>query len=487
MQKNTLCSMMHHSSETFSDKPAIIYKDDTLTYKELGRKINSLAATLKRLDIGKGDSVAVMLPNVPEFVISYFAVMKLGAVAVTLNTASTSHELRYLLDNSDARAAITASTSAKRFEDVREELPLFRHLIVTEGVEGDLSLDNILKENAPDVGTPPLTGDDPAVIVYTSGLTGKPMGAVLTHHNLYTQSRLLRDLCEGSHNDRGLALIPLFHTFGATANMLCALHMGAAMVMMDQFNLENIFKSIESHGVTYISAVPRVYLGMMLYDGADRFKVDSLRLCITGGSTMPVDYITLFEEKFKVKLMEGYGLTEASPTCSFSLPTIKQKIGSIGVPVTDVEAKVFDEDDGELPANEEGELVIRGPNVMKGYHKEPDQTAEVLRGGWLHTGDLARIDEEGYIFLTGRKKRMIITSGFNVYPREVETVLALHEAVRDSRVMGKEDLMRGEIIKAQVVLKNGHDPDDREIMKHCRQYLSSYKVPREIEFVTACD
>jgi len=475
--------MIDHSIDTWSENRAIVHGNSVMTYRELGQKINSLARTLRNHGIEKGDSVAVVLPNIPDFVVSYFAILKVGGVAVTINTASTQHELKYLLDNSDARAVITAPATAVKIREIRRELPLCRFLIVTEGVDGDISWDEVMREESAYVKTPPLTGDDPAVIVYTAGLTGKPLGAVLTHKNLYTQACLLRDLCDGTERDRGLALIPLFHTFGATVNMLCALKMGGGMVMMDRFNLDSVFRTIETEGATYISAVPRVYLGMMLYEDAERFNVDSLRLCITGGSAMPVDYIPLFEKKFGVKLMEGYGLTEASPVCSFNLPQIKTKIGSIGVAVGDVETKIFDDEDHELPRGEEGELVIRGSNVMKGYYKEPQRTAEVLRNGWLHTGDLARIDEEGYIFLTGRKKRMIITSGFNVYPREVETVLRMHEAVRDVLVVGKEDLMRGEIIKALVILKNGHDLNDKELMKHCRQYLSSYKVPREIEFV----
>lgn len=483
MKEHTLCSMIDHSIDTWSENRAVVHGNTVLTYRELGRNINSLARTLRNHGIKKGDSVALILPNIPEFVISYFAILKLGGVAVTLNTASTQYELKYLLGNSDSRAVIAAPDTAVKIREIRQELPLCRFIVVTEGANGDISWSEATAGDSSAVKTPPLAGDDPAVIVYTAGLTGKPLGAVLTHRNLYTQSCLLRDFCDGTERDRGLALIPLFHTFGATVNMLCALNMGGCLVMMDRFNLEAVFRTIEAEGVTYISAVPRVYLGMMLYEDAERFNVDSLRLCITGGSAMPVDYIPLFEKKFGVKLMEGYGLTEASPVCSFNLPRIQQKIGSIGVPVGDVETKIFDDEDHELPSGEKGELVIRGSNVMKGYYKEPQRTAEVLRNGWLHTGDLAWIDEEGYIFLTGRKKRMIITSGFNVYPKEVETVLRMHEAVRDVLVVGKEDLMRGEIIKAMVILQNGHIPDDKELMKHCRQYLSSYKVPREIEFV----
>ncbi|MCK9275590.1 MAG: AMP-binding protein [Syntrophales bacterium] len=482
MNEANLASLLNNSSTTFSNNIAIIYKDRLIPYQELNRQVNSFACTLRRLGIKKGDKVAIMLPNIPEFVIAYFGAMKLGAVAVTLNTASTSYELAYLLDNSDARVFITIPSSAKRFQDIREDLPFCGHLITTEGTEGDLSMETMISEEPLESDLPKISGDDPAVIVYTAGLTGKPLGAVLTHNNLYTQSFLVKEICAGNDQDKGLCLIPLFHTFGATANMLCALNMGAAMVMIDKFNLENVFKTIENTRLTYIAAVPRVYLGMLLYEDAAKADLTSLRLCITGGSTMPVDYIHLFEEKFKTKLLEGYGLTEASPVCSFSRLERTHKPGSIGIPVTGVEAKVVDDKNRDLDSGNVGELVIRGPNVMKGYYRADEKTVEVIIDGWLHTGDLALIDEDGDIFLKGRKKRMIITSGFNVYPKEVEQVVAMHEDVKECVVVAKEDLLRGEVVKAVIVLEKDATADDKEIMRHCRQYLSSYKVPREVEF-----
>ena len=212
--------------------------------------------------------------------------------------------------------------------------------------------------------------------------------------------------------------------------------------------------------------------------------MSSLKLCVTGGSAMPADFIPVFEQKFGVRILEGYGLTEASPACSFNRIEAAAKPGSIGTALTGIDIKIVDDAGNELPRNEIGELIVRGENVMKGYYKDDAATASVIKNGWLYTGDLGRMDEEDYIFLTGRKKRMIITSGFNVYPREVETILNLHPAVKDSRVSGKKDLMRGEIVKAQIVLQDGSHPDDKEIIRHCKTYLSPYKVPREVEFVT---
>jgi len=265
--------------------------------------------------------------------------------------------------------------------------------------------------------------------------------------------------------------------------MLCAIRVGASVVLMDNFSVEGIFSAIEKEKITYIAAVPRLFLGMIMQAEQRKHDISSLTLCISGGAAMPPEYFPRFEEKFAMKIMEGYGLTETSPVCSFTRPDRAHKPGSVGTVVPGVEARVVDSEDHELPAGETGELVIRGDNVMRGYYKDDEATREVMRNGWLHTGDLGRIDEDGYIFITGLKKRMIITSGFNVYPREVEIVLNLHPAVIESLAVGKADLMRGEVVKALVV-KNPEVPvEGKELVRHCRKYLSAYKVPRDIEFV----
>lgn len=479
----SLGEMLAGTCRRFPSRTAIIYEDRRISYDALERSVNALGNRLKGLGIKKGDKVAIMLPNIPEFIISYFAAIKVGAVAVTINTLSTAYELKYLLGNSDSKAFITVPSSVRRFEEIRGDLPLVRYLIATEGKEGDASIEETIKEGPYELEMPTIAGDDPAAMIYTSGLTGKPRGAVLTHRNLATQSRLLEDVCYGTEADRGFCLIPLFHSFGASVNMLMILKAGASIVMMDHFNIESIFKSIERERVTYIAAVPRLFLGMLLYEAANTYDLSSLRFCITGGSAIPSEYISTFSESFGTLLIEGYGLTEASPVCSVNRIDMEQKLGSIGVPIPEVEVKIFDDDGNELPAGEEGELVIRGPNVMKGYYKDEAATEEVIKGGWLFTGDLARIDEDGYIFITGLKKRMIITSGYNVYPREVEGILDIHPAVKSSHVMGKPDLMRGEIVRALIVKEDTADVNEKEIIRHCRQYLSPYKCPREVEFV----
>jgi len=266
--------------------------------------------------------------------------------------------------------------------------------------------------------------------------------------------------------------------------MLTAIRTGARIVLMERFTLESIFATIERERVTFTCSVPRMFLGMLFHQGGEKYDLSSLRLCITGGSTMPADFIPLFREKFGAPLVEGYGLTEASPICTITRLEQENKPGAIGTPIGGVEARIIADDNTDVPRGETGELIVRGKNVMKGYYKDERATAEVIRDGWLHTGDLGRMDADGYIFLTGRKKRMVITSGFNVYPREVEIVLEMHPAVAAARVESKEDMMRGEIVKALIVRKPGVEADEKEILRHCRAYLSSYKLPREVEFIS---
>ncbi|MDZ4165726.1 MAG: AMP-binding protein [Smithellaceae bacterium] len=479
-----LAQILEDSAGKFGEKTALVSENSRYTYQGLNRAVNALGNYLLGLGLEKGDKVAIMLPNCPEFVISYFAAVRIGAVAVTLNAMSTSYELKHILSDSDARVLITTMAMVKRFQEIQNDLPLCRHCLLAEGVDHPGSVQAIIAQGPFDLEAAAVDDRDPAVMIYTSGLTGRPLGAMLTHGNLLSQSWLVRDMIGGTHEDCSLSVIPLFHSFGAVGNMLAAIRIGAGMVLMDRFTLEGIFAAIERERVTYLAAVPRLFLGMVLFEGADKYDLSSLRVSITGGAAIPPDYIVQFQERFRSPLLEGYGLTEASPVCYFTRLGTPQKLGSIGIPVPGLEGQVVDEEGRELTRGRVGELVVRGANIMKGYYKDEAATAEVIKNGWLHTGDLGFMDEDGYVFLTGRKKRMIITSGFNVYPREVEAVLELHGMVAAALAVGKEDLMRGEIVKLLVVRCPGAEVDEKEILRHCRAYLSSYKVPREVEFVT---
>ncbi|NTW76227.1 MAG: long-chain fatty acid--CoA ligase [Syntrophaceae bacterium] len=476
-----LARLIEDAAQNYADKPALISDNQRINFKQLNCSVNAVAHLLKQAGIAKGDKVAMMLPNIPEFVYCYFATVKLGAVAVTLNTSSTAYELSYLLENSDAKVLITVESARKRYEGIKDRLSYCKNLII---VDSDHSpLQNALAQGPFSNPATAIDPADPAVMIYTAGLTGKPLGAVLTHENLYSQSELLISIVKRTSDDKGLSLIPLFHAFGATANMLAVIRCGCSAVMMEGLTMSSLFNVIEKEKITFICAVPRLFLGMLYFDDVAKYDVSSLKVCVTGGSTMPAHLLSEFNKQFGAEILEGYGLTEAGPVCSFTRVGMTPKPGSIGIANPDTFIKIVDETGSELPRGEIGELIVRGKNVMQGYYKDEAATAAVIKDGWLYTSDLGRMDEDDYIFLTGRKKRMIITSGFNVYPREVENVLNLHPAVLASRVFGKENLIRGEIVAAQVVKKDGMEVTDREIMKHCRIYLSAYKVPRKVEFV----
>jgi len=475
--------MLQETTARCPENTSIIYEGQKLSYDELNRYVEALAHYLEGLGIRKDDKVAVMLGNCPEFIISYFAVLRLGAVAVTLSVMSTSYELSHLLENSEAKALITSDSFARRFHAIRKTVPDCRHLITTTGLNPGSPFHEIIQSGFVVANPPVLKGDDPAVMIYTAGLTGKPLGAVLTYKNLATQAVLLRTIFNGTQDDRSLAVIPLYHSFGAACNMLSPLCTGSTVVLLDRFTMEGIFTTIQKERVTYIAAVPRLYMGMLFHEKLKEFDLSSLRFAITGGSPMPPELFSEFKKHFGIQVLEGYGLTETSPCCIFSHPGKQQKPGSIGTVLPGVEVKVLDDAGSEVALRVVGELVVRGNVVMQGYYRDEAATAQVIRNGWLHTGDLAYMDEDDYVFLVGVKKRMIITSGFNVYPKEVELILNMHPAVVESKVVGEKDLLRGEIVKALIVRKPGFDTDEKEIIQHCRIYLSAYKVPREVVFV----
>jgi len=477
-----LSRLIEDAAQNYADKPALNSDNQRINYNQLNRSVNAVAHLLKQTGIAKGDKVALMLPNIPEFVYCYFAAVKLGAVAVTLNTSSTAYELSYLLENSDAKVLITVESARKRYDGIKDKLSYCKNLIIVDS--DDCPLKKALINGPFSNPATEIDIGDPAVMIYTAGLTGKPLGAVLTHENLYSQSELLISIVKRTAEDKGLSLIPLFHAFGATANMLAVIRCGCSAVMMEGLTMSSLFNVIEKEKITFICAVPRLFLGMLYFDDVAKYDVSSLKICVTGGSTMPAHLLSEFNKQFGAEILEGYGLTEAGPVCSFTRVGMTPKPGSIGIANPDTLIKIVDETGSEVPRGEIGELIVRGRNIMKGYYKDEAATAAVIKDGWLYTSDLGRMDQDDYIFLTGRKKRMLITSGFNVYPREVENVLNLHPAVLASRVFGKENLIRGEIVAAQIVKKDGMEVSDREIMKHCRAYLSAYKVPRKVEFVT---
>lgn len=449
-----------------------------ITYGELSRTSRSLGVALKKAGIKKEDKVILVLPNIPEFVISYMAVVGLGATVVPVNPSYTAWELDYIIKNSESKAVILEKRRLETHHEILEQNHL--DIVITTGKEGNFK--QWVTEPAREI-VEDLRPDDVAVMMYSSGLTGYPMGVMLTQGNLEHNSDAMRLCMDCDETDTTLTVIPLFHSFSASVNMLSMLRLGGTIYLMNRLNFKEIDYALRGGGVTAIGAVPTLFFGLIHHPEVQDVDCSGVRTLIAGGSALSMEIFKAFKDKFHQEIRQGYGITEASPVCSVNRKHRPIKPETIGQPIHEVEVKVVDEKGQALKPNETGELLFKGPNIMKGYYKYENETAEILQEGWLFTGDLGFVDEEGYITIMGYKKEMIITSGFNVYSREVEGVLNALPGVRDSAITGVPDLMRGAIIKAYIASENKHHLSEQEIKQLAHKYLAPFKTPRMIVFV----
>jgi long-chain acyl-CoA synthetase len=486
-----LASIVRSSTRYFPDETALIHDERRLSYRELSRHVEAFAAHLRALGVREGDKVALFLPNRMSFTIGYFGILHAGGTVVPVSFLSVAREVAYTLRDSDAVLLIAWGGYEKAARAGFEAAGTARHLILVDESRGPMTVlggKPIDPDGRTDVAlTRP---DDTAVLLYTSGTTGEPKGAELTHFNMYSNAQYSaeRILWDGrSFETLGpgnviLGALPLFHSFGQTTNQNAAIFAGGALTYLERFEPEAALRVMERDRVTLFSGVPTMYFQLLHFPGAEKYDISSLRHATSGGAAMPVEVLHAFEERYPAKILEGYGLSETSPVATFNVLWKPRKPGSIGEPIHGCDVKIFDDADKELPAGEVGELVIRGMNVMKGYYKKPDATREVFRGGWFHTGDMGKKDEDGYLYIVDRKKDMIIRGGFNVYPREVEEVLYGHPAVREAAVVGVADPQYGEEVKAYVSLKaDASGACAESLLAYCRQNLSATKYPRIYE------
>jgi len=485
MSRN-LASLLEVDAMMFPDSPGIIFEGKKITYGELNAKAGQIADGLRKAGVSKGDRVAIHLPNCPEFIFAYFGILKAGATVVPVNVMLKQREIEFLLSDSGSKIMFTFSEFLPEAKPATEKIEGFREIFVVghraggEGIAFEKFFDGSnLSINAVDVHP----DKDLAVIFYTSGTTGRPKGAMLSHGNMVSNAFATAEMYKYSHKDSIISAMPLFHAAGQTNVVTAAFSQGAAVVLLPRFSPEKVFDALTGERATVFIGVPTMYFQILSHPQADRFADNNLRLCLVGAASMPEKILTDFGDKFKVVISEGYGLSEAAPVVSHNPIDGVKKPLSIGIPIPGVEMSIFDEDDHELPLCQVGELVIRGPNVMKGYLNHPEATEEALRNGWLHTGDMAYRDEDGYFFIVDRKKEMILTGGFNIYPREIEEVLFAHPCIAEAAVVGIPDLEKGEKAKAFVVLKEGRSASSEEIMDFCRARLAAYKAPREVEFI----
>ncbi len=491
-----LARILDDNAAAFPGKTCLIYGDIRFTFQELNKLVNKAGNAFLDLGIKKGDRVMISLLNNPEFVISLFAIAKTGAIMVPVNYQLTAAEEGYILKDSEPGLIITDAAKLSRFDEMTAGaipiLTINRHA-GEEVPSGILDFWDRISAQSDSLSSCPCSPDDVVHILYTSGTTGKPKGAMLTHHSVLFCASLCFDNDEMgtlfTDDSKLLVALPIYHCYGQNFGLITPLAAGATVILMDKFNTEKVFQVIAEHGVTNFPGVPTMYAYLVNGFDPERHNVKSLKFCTSAGASLPLEIGTAFREKLGIEINEAFGITEASAQAIANpLRADKRrsdKIGSIGVPLRNnrqqTEAKIVDEDDRELGLNEVGELIIKGDHVMKGYWKQPEETATTLRGGWLHTGDLARKDEDGFIYIVDRKKDMIIVGGENVYPREIEEVLYQHDKVLDVAVIGMKDSTKGEVVKAVVVLKEGMEGTEDELIDFCAARLAKFKVPRAIE------
>jgi long-chain acyl-CoA synthetase len=475
---DNLATILTDTAAEHGDRAAFKLDDLELTYAVLDGSSARIAALLKARGLEPGDRVGLMMPNVPYFPAIYYAVLRAGGIVVPMNVLLRGREVAFYLSDSGAKFLFAWHDFAEAAESGAGEAGA-EVILVKPG-----EFEQRVMEHEPDEEVADSAAEDTAVILYTSGTTGKPKGAELTHANLRRNCTVTQTtLGELSHEDVLLGALPLFHTFGQTCTMNSAVAIGACVTMLPRFDPEKALHIVERDRVTVFQGVPTMYNAMLHADSADSADTSTLRLCMSGGAAIPVELIRAFEDKFGCAILEGYGLSETSPVASFNHPDKERKPGSIGTPIEGVEMQVWDDDGNEVPQGEVGEIVIRGHNVMKGYWGRPEATEKAItEGGWFRSGDMAKMDEDGYFFIVDRKKDMIIRGGYNVYPREIEEVLYEHPAIQEAAVLGVPDESLGEEVGAAVVLRKGESLDADEIKSYVKEQVAAYKYPRKIWF-----
>lgn len=485
-------AMLERAAARAPEVIAIQFYQHQFTYAQVQTMSDRLAGALRtQLKVQPGDRVALYMPNCPQYVISFFAIVKAGGIVVQTNPMYTPRELHHQWQDSGASAVLTVDMLAARAEQVTGQLGI-AHLAVAklrDGARppGALSWEELVQQGGE---RPVLTinpKEDVAVLQYTGGTTGLAKGAALTHYNLVTnviQSQLWTGEEPAPGKDRILAVLPLFHSYGMTLCMNIGVYSASTLILLPRFDVDEVLQAIRDYQPTMFPGAPTLYIAVASHPEADKYGLNSIRICNSGAAPLPVEALHAFEAKTGATIIEGYGLSEASPVTHGNPIKGLRKPGSVGLPLPDTDAKVVALDDSgrEVAPGEVGELWLRGPQIMKGYWNKPEETAKVLHGEWLATGDIVHMDEDGYFYVVDRIKDMIIASGFNVYPRDVEEVLYQHPAIQEAVVAGIPDAYRGETVKAYVVLKPGQELTADELIAFCRERLAAYKAPKLVEF-----
>lgn len=509
--EESLAFPLQRAAQAHPTRPALIFFNKEMTYGQLLDEVQRVAGALKALGVKRGDRVAIMLPNTPQAVISYYAVLWLGAVVVMVNPLYTPRELKGQLQDSGATHIVALDLVYPRIEQVRDETAL-QHVILTgmstymptiirwlyplvakrQGMVANVPADadvirwqHMFTYDAADGPADVDAKTELAALQYTGGTTGTPKGAMLSHYNLYSNCVQISAWLYKYRGKtfRSLAALPFFHVYGLTTVLNYTVFGAGTMILTPRFDVTDTLKLIQKHKPDVFPGAPTMYVAINNHPQVQNFDLKSIEVCLSGAAPLPVEVQTTFERLTGARLVEGYGLTEASPVTHASPIWDRRKNGTIGLPWPDTDCRIVNEETGEdVAPGEPGELIIKGPQVMLGYWNQPEETAATLKDGWLYTGDVATVDEEGYFAIVDRQKDMIIAGGFNIYPREIEDVLFTHPAVEEAAVIGIPDDYRGETVKAYVTLKAGHSATEDELIKFCRDNLAAYKAPRFVEF-----
>ncbi|TDX58999.1 long-chain-fatty-acid--CoA ligase [Orenia marismortui] len=458
-------------------------ENNKLTYSELEKKTNQLAKGIINLGINVEDMVSILLPNSIDFLIAYFGIIKSGATMVPINIMYKPPAIEYILNNSETKVLITSRDFLTKVQGC--DLEYLKEIIIIEEerVEGCKNLRDFFKGDSSYHKVESLSPDNVAACLYTSGTTGDPKGAMLTHKNLVFDTESSIEHLKVDSTGRYLCVLPMFHAFAETVCMLMPVFLGATIIIMKKFLPEEVLKTIQEKNVTFFSGVPTMYIALLNVRYKEKYDLSHLELCLSGGAAMPVKAMEEFEDTFNVTIVEGDGPTEASPVAYVNPVNGTRKPGSVGIAIPGVKVRIVDENDKEVSRGDIGEIAIYGDNVMKGYFKKNEATSKALQNGWLHTGDMGKMDAEDYIYIVDRKKDMINVGGLNVYPREIEEYLYTNPKIREAAVVAMRDELRGEVPKAFVVLKDDVEATTHEFRRYCIKHFANYKVPKEIEFI----
>jgi long-chain acyl-CoA synthetase len=468
-----------HAAKCYPEKKALICGKRSYTYLEMNRIIDGVAGLLSRLGMRRGARLALYMANSPEWILFYYGAARMGAIPVCVPGAYKKDEVKEVVNNSRSSILVTSENLASRIPDP-SEIPLIEKTVT---VESDDGFQSILRGGQTDPARveTDTTGEDPGSILYTGGTTGIPKGAVLTHRNLLYSAQNVAYHERLVPDDVGVCFMPLNHVFAQCHIMNTYFTSCATLILFPAFDMDGIMAAVKQYQVTRFYAVPTIFI-RILNNMETRKQLKSLRYAFSGGTSMPSEIVRQWMDAFGIPIHEAYGMTEAASCVTFN-HLFRHKIGSIGTPAGIVEVKVVDAEDREVKQGDQGEIVVRGPNIMKGYFEQPEETATALRNGWFHSGDVGLFDSEGYLYIVDRIKDIIITGGENVYPKEVEDLLHRHKAVNECGVVGLPDHEYGEAVTAFVSLKPGMTADEKELIAFCKEHIANYKVPKAIRFV----